>query len=582
MSIVSINTNQRYLLNGIEFNAPIEWQEAVISATYENDSVQPQISSETFTFSNEARQYILDWINEDKIFEGLPFTLTLFNNSNQSVSFNSVIDFTLGYRDLPDDGKIEVNTTNAFGLDNFFAQIEALTYGYLESIGVIKGSDYIDIPYVVEKPFNLLEIVSTSIVIYLMVKEVAESVKRIADNIATISGIAAAGITGSVGALIYAAATLILNLIYTTALIIAIVDLTNTLISSFLTLKRDHKALNLRRALEIVCSYYGYGFETSVSEFSNVAYIPSNQEVDGKDKLGFIKFPKGTQKGIPNSGDNGYVCSEMFERAKQLCDGRYAIINNVVQLRPKDDPFWIKNSTFEMKPVLIEQKTFNMDELESTKLLKFSVDVNDEYTIDNYLGTSIEVKTDVINIGNQRNNTLKGLLEVDFGLALGSRKNELTPFENLLKSLASVVDNTTGILGGGTRFENKIKDRVGVMKQSQNWHSIPKLVYVNGGIIPNNQRNLFSAPVLYNKYYQEQSFVTKNFRGQKAIYRDVTIPFGLEDYKKLINNSYFIFQGSEAKIISFEWTMGSDTATVDFWVREVYTKNLKETQIIQS
>ena len=32
-------------------------------------------------------------------------------------------------------------------------------------------------------------------------------------------------------------------------------------------------------------------------------------------------------------------------------------------------------------------------------------------------------------------------------------------------------------------------------------------------------------------------------------------------------------------MIKFEWTIGNDTALVDFWVREPYTYNLAETYI---
>ena len=581
MADESINVVQEYLLDGRVLNAPIEWEEAVIRANYENNSIQPQLETEDFAFTLEAREFILEWIKSGRIFEGMPFKLTLRNINSKVFTFDSMIDFTLGYRDLIEDGKIEVSLSDPAGLDNFFNQIGTITYGYLESIGKIGSSDYSNLDYVVEKPFNLLEIMTTSIVIYLMVKEVQESIARIAEQVANIISKTATGPFGPVGSAIYSIAIAILNIVYTVAIVIAIIDLMNNLLSSFLTLKREHKVLNIKRALEVVCQHFGYNFITSVAEFSNVAYLPSNQQVDTKDKLGFIKLPKGTEKGIPNASDIGYNCSEMFDIAKKACDGKFAIIGNDIHLRPKSDPFWLKNSTFELPPVLIEQKTTNIEDLESTKLIRFVTDLNDDYTIDNYTGTSIEIKTDLISIGNPRNNTLKGFFEVNLGCALATRKNELNAFERLLKSTASIVDDVTSVLGGRTSFASKIKTRVGVMKQSQNWNSIPKLVYMSGSTIPKDHRSLWSAPVIYNKYYQDESFVNGNFRGQKEVYNDVTIPFGFEQYKKLINNSYFFFLGQEAKIINFEWTMGEDTALINFWVRKIYTTNLKESQIIQ-
>ena len=31
--------------------------------------------------------------------------------------------------------------------------------------------------------------------------------------------------------------------------------------------------------------------------------------------------------------------------------------------------------------------------------------------------------------------------------------------------------------------------------------------------------------------------------------------------------------------MSFDWTIGDDKAVIDFWVRKIYTNNLKETYI---
>ena len=73
----------------------------------------------------------------------------------------------------------------------------------------------------------------------------------------------------------------------------------------------------------------------------------------------------------------------------------------------------------------------------------------------------------------------------------------------------------------------------------------------------------------------QQTFSADWFR----VYRNVDIPFGFEDYKQLLENSYFLFKGKPAKIIKFTWNFGRDTATVDFWVREPYTFNLEETYL---
>jgi len=104
-------------------------------------------------------------------------------------------------------------------------------------------------------------------------------------------------------------------------------------------------------------------------------------------------------------------------------------------------------------------------------------------------------------------------------------------------------------------------------------------LFLIGNQLPTNHRTLFNAKNLYFKYHKEKSFVLDNYHGQKIVYNDIEVPFGFEDYKKLTTNSYFYYNGSQAKIIRFTWSVGQDTAKLSFWVRQPYTKNLQEIYI---
>lgn len=578
MSENSINAIQSYFLNGKKYNSPVEWQDATITAEYINDSSQPNLSIDSLQFVLESRLAILEWIENGGIFEGMPIKLDLTNINNGVVSFDGFVDFVESFIEYPDDGIIETSIRQDEGIDSFFNKIGSVTYGYLESIGVIGDSDYKSIDYTVEKKFNIVEVLITTIMIYLMEKELRESIMRLSKDIATISGIASSSLTGSVGALIFATLSALINVAYSVAMVIAIKNMTTSLIESLVPPKRTHKVLSLKRALEVVCSHFGYSFE-GVELFDKVHYLPSNINEDEPNSFGYIKTAKGTQKGIPNTLDLGYNCEEMFDLAKKLIDGRFAIINNKVILKSRSDSFWFRNSSYKLPDILIKNKSYNTESLYSTILISFRTDFNDEYTIENYKGTSYEVKTELLNASNQKNVLLKGLKEVSLGVALGSRKDKLTALENLLKNAAQVVDGLTGVLRGGTNFANKVKSRIGVLKVSSNWNNIPKLIYLNGNKIPNNHREYLSAKSLFENYYGEYSFIANSFKSQKAIYKLENIPFGLEDYKKVTNNPYFIFKGKESKITKFEWIIGSDKANVEFWSRDIYTRNLKETKI---
>jgi hypothetical protein len=509
----------------------------------------------------------------------MPFQLTLFNNQPIQENFKAFIDFTNGYQDLPEDGKVNIGIIPNFSLDNFFEQIEGTTFGYLQEIGAITLADYIKVDYVVEKKFNLIEFLISSIILYLMIKELQESIRRTGEAISIASGIFSAGFTGSVGQAIYLVANAIIQIIYTSIILIAVVSLATTLLETLLPKKRTHKAIKLKTALERVCQNFGYSFVTDIPQLENVVYLPSNPNLDDSTLGGLISFTKGTPVGIPYIGDYGYRCSEMFELAKNLFNAKIAIINGVVEFRSKNSTFWIQQSTWNLPDVLLENLQYNTDEIKPERILSFETDLNDEWTIDNYKGTAYEIRTSPKTVVRKRAVLLKGIEEINFNTCLGNRKDELNPLEKFLSEVAGFIDKTTGVLGGGTNFKSKITSKIGVLKVTNNWHSIPKLLYLDGGRIPLNHRDLWNSEILYNQYHSEKSFVLNNWKGQKKVYKSVRVPFGFEDYKQLTTNSYFLFKGKQAKIVKFVWTIGKDFAEIDFWVREPYTFNLKETYI---
>lgn len=585
MADISKNTEVKFTLDGKKFNAPIDWQDITIEAEYENDSVQPSLSIEDFTFPLESREEINQWISDGNtggvgIFEGMPMGLTLFNNTSVQHNFDSFIDFTNGYRDLLQDGRVDVSIIKDDGVDNFFDQLGVTTFGFLESVNAVTQNDYINVDYVVEKKFNLVEILISSIVLFMMVKELIEAIDRVINAIADVVTLAVSSAISSAAAAILAVLKALIAIAYATLILIAIINLSMTLFETLSPIKRTHKAIMFRRALEVICEHFGYTLDAPIDELDFVAYLPSNPRQDDKTFFGLIDKTHGTPTGIPNSLDGGYYnCAEFFQRAKDLFKAKISIVNKVVILRPKIDDFWVQTSTFNLPSVELQQLQYNTSDLKAEKILSFSIDFNDEWTIDDKVGRAYEIKTSPKTTIRKNAVLLKGIEEIDFLASLGTRKDELNAIENLLLFVASSIDEVTQFFGGGTNFAGQIKSKIGVLKQSNNWSTLPKLLYIKGGKLPVNHRSLWSAQLLYEKYHIEDSFVLDNARGQKVVYEDVTIPFGFEDFNTLLTNSFFKFKGSDAKITKFTWTIGRDKANVSFWVREKYTDNLQETCI---
>ena len=524
MSDLSINSEARFLLNGVQINAPLEWQDIKIVAEYEENSIQPSLAIEEFSFPLEARDSVNKWISDGLtngvgIFEGMPFQLTLFNNQTIQEEFKAFLDFTNGYKDFPEDGKVDVSVIKDDSLDNFFGQVEGTTYGYLESIGVITSSDYIKVPYVVEKKFNMFEILMSSVVLYLMVKELAEAVEKLSNAIADVVGLSLFVGTGStaLGVVVMTILKAILILAYVAILTLAVIELSIKLFETLLPKKRDHLAIPLRTLLKSVCTHFGYNFISPIDFLDEVLFLPSNPNLDEKTFGGFISVTKGTQSGIPNTFDYGYRCDELFEMAKNLFNAKYSIVNGEVHFRSRNDPYWVQQSTWSLPDVLLDTKQYNTEEIKPERLLTFRVDQSDEWTIDNYLGTAYEIRTTQLTTIRKRAVLLKGFEEVNFNTALGTRKDELNALERFLKEVAGVVDDLTSFFGKSTNFVSQVSGRIGILKQTSNWHTVPKLIFTGGSErMPTNHRERWNSKILYDLYHSEKSFVLNNFQGQKT------------------------------------------------------------------
>jgi len=586
MADISKNTEIRVLLDGQVEEGLIEWKNIEITANYEDDNVQPSLSIDNFNFKLNARQKILNKIEAGLtggtgIFEGMPFEIQIFNQTT-SRSFKGYLDFTKGFQDFQEDQNLSVSIMKSKGLDNFFNQIDNLTYGYLESIGIVGQGNYSSIDYVVEKKVQLLELIMLAVTTYVMLKELIESIVSLIDTInkTVTSAIPSVGlgVVVNIGSILYAVLSIILRVLYIALILVAIINMGTLIFELFISPKRTHKMINLRTAMQVVCTQLGYTLDAPDILFTKIYYLPSNPRVDDTNGIGIV-IPKSITSGIPNSLDYGYNCGEMFQLCKRLINGRFKIDGTTVVLRSKKDPYWTTTSIFN-RSVLLNNIEYNTDKLKPSKLISFQVDPNDEYTIDNFTGTNIEIRTIPITVANKDAVLLKGVENIRLNTALGNVKTSFTPLENSLNTIAGIIDGITSLFGGGTHLANKIKNRIGSLKVSDNYHSIPKLLYIDGSKVPFIHRALFSAVVLYDNYHYYDSFVLNNFGGQRELRNNVTIPFGFNDFNTLVDNAYCTINQKNVKINEIKWKIGQDNAIINFEEKKPYTKNLKEIKLI--
>ncbi|GAG28136.1 unnamed protein product, partial [marine sediment metagenome] len=229
----------------------------------------------------------------------------------------------------------------------------------------------------------------------------------------------------------------------------------------------------------------------------------------------------------------------------------------------------------------LESKRFNTEEFFASRTVSFATDSVDWWTIDNYKGTSYVVTTKEVAAGDADKRLFKGHDTINIPLALANRKEGLNAVETAVKAVASVADDVINFFGGNSRLADKVTARVGMLKTSDNVHTVPKLVYMVGGKIPSNNREVFSAKSLYNNYINEKSFVANNFGNQYELHDSVSpVPFGFENFLELNTSNVFqTWDDRTGKVDSFKWNMGRDFAEMNFRIKNIYTKNLEEVTV---
>ena len=576
------------IINGKTVNVPKGFFDVGVKASFD-ENIQANITTEEFTFVLDAYEEIRKWIDDGLrggvgIFEGIPISiLEGVGGANVSV-FKGILDLQERTNVQPNLKQITTSLRQDDSLNALDQLLEPLDYGYLRSLNVITKSDYVDVEYVVSPTDQAVATITTLITIYLLSKQLADTIEKLATSVATISGITASGLTGGIGAAIYAVAVAIAQAAYAATLLILIIDFGIDLFNIVVQPTRIHKGISLKTLLEKACSFIGFTLETTIEDLENLVYLPSNISVDTFGLKNVFTRVATISEGIPNVTDIGYTCTQMFQLARQLFNGRFAIQGNTVQFHTEISPFWVSQSGWEKPNSRKDEENFsfryNTDEIKSSILIQFQTDIRDIYTIENYRGTSFQILTDAINVRNPMNKVVKNLDRVDIPIALGNRKNSLTGFEEGLQSVANLFDRVAGIFGGNPNLARRIQNKVGVLQVSDNNHTVPKLLWMNGNRLPSNHRDLFSAKTLWEKYHVYKSFVQNNFQMQRLYYENEVIPFGLSDFVTLLNNSYFRDQnGAVGKITNLEWNFSKDEATISYWISRPYTSNLRETFI---
>jgi hypothetical protein len=548
-----------------------DWQGLQIIATFDNDNNQPNITTSELTFDH------ID--NGAGVFQGIDFEMFL-NNPSTNV-FKGILDLADDIEVNREKKEVKAKLLKLDGLNTFANVSEAITMGLLESEGVFTSADYVDIPYIKETEFDYLATAILIVSIFQIQKQLQDLIKDTADLFADTGGEAAGSLsTGLVGAGIIGFGKAAANVIYFAAMFFILISMIQELFNLLFPVVKYHRGIKLRTILEKGCSFAGYQFESSIPELDELYILPR------KTQEGRRNIPN-SESGLPVSGGPLYTLGKCVGLVKDLFNAKVKIADdNIVYIESlKNRGFWELESAYEMPPIKVDIDKYNTNELVGTKVVSFSIDNNNYWDLENYKGTVYEIKTLPIAYNDFRKVLIKGISQLTFPVALGTRKTTETLLERTFRTFANIADSLSTIFKTNNDFTGKVDRKAGMLRMSTDLVNIPKALRLTPTLkLEKNHRDLWSAKYLYEEYHYVNSFVKEvadDQYNQYKVYQKIKMNASFEDFLKIINNNIATDEdGKDGNRVVFDsilYNFGGGYWEADYRVQYEYSTNLKET-----
>lgn len=578
--------NTRHYIDGQDFGEPLDWQDLVITKDWFDSSEDVNINISDLSFVLEARTYLVERMMNglsggNGIFEGIPYTIVVGEESSPEYVFN-------GYLDLTDDAtvigseELQLSLKKYEGSDWLNDIADSFSFAYLYQQNIITTSDFVGVPYVINYIPDGTQLILLSMSLFMMTKELIENVQKLAEAIGDVTdsttpvigvsvGLGAGVVTAwDIGNVILVTIKTIARIAYIIAITIAIKNLIEEIFEQLLPAKRYHQGMTFRKMLEKGCQHLGLNFSSTISEL-DWTYIPR------KDKKG----GENGEVGFPINEGTMYTFGDTIREVKKMFNAEHVIENSTLRIERKDkfetDSTFIIPSFFSNQERLLDVNGFNTEEMVANYNITFAQDTQDQNTLDDQTGRVFQAITTPVTVTDEKLVNIKGISQVPIPFSLGKTKTGFTDVENLAKDLGKFVDNLTGIFGGGTNFESKVTSRIGSLLLSSHFLTVGKVVSMSGGTLATDQRSVISSQILWDGYHFINSFAEINGKhNQFWRFKEIKVPMTLQNFGKLlVSNKAKDSDGNDCYLEKMDYTPEENTALIDFRVNQKYTNNLK-------
>ena len=625
-----------HYVNNIEVNPPLNDEELSIELNFDKGNPDNQsVSLNELEWGlgdqivgNDAahiiNQWRLDGVNGGVgATEGIPYRLEI---TDEGVTYN-VFD---GYLDLStaiwDCDRVSVTAVETGGNDWFLSVADSKSYAYIDEVeGLIPDSYTVRLPYVLSSvPDNqeaFLVTISLTFVVITLVGEIESLIILAKGYIANPT---------DWGKL----AMLVLQLVYVVSLIISLVKLIADLIDLVIQPVKYHSCMSWLNNAKVGAASFGYTFKSSILEtggvYSNSYILP---EKDNVGRTSFNDDKKVFGRTNSNDVDKGYfkgTVGDFYRLMITKFNGKLIYEEGNV-LRFEREDYTTSAYNYILPPVDQTSYRLNHDELISNYVVSYQTDTNDKNTLQNYYGTETQVITQQKSGYNQRVN-IEGLIKRNISLARGTRKNDFTYVENIVKSylnfisaqvnvyeaainavifsvniiansflsaisflanLLQVPFNVPKIKVGKLPYSDlssSIRDRKGMLLMENDFVSVPKDLILSVNTTSDRSTKLsvndeikINSLYLYNNYHAINSFLPTSLKptgNQYEIHEVEGVPFCFDDYQLVKASNYMKDDiGRDGEILSLNWNVRKLTASADYKVKQLWTNNLKENKI---
>lgn len=615
----------RYYLDDIEINPPNNYKELEIELNYDSDGNQQAVSISDWEFGvgdpskgNDGMIMCRNQFTDQSgigVVQGKPFKIVIDNERGDKYTlFDGYIDL---WKAKYDRGKITAPATQAGKIDWLNDYADSFTFDYLYDTGFFNKNYFIPIPYVIVKKQDTFEIVMTLVTIFVIVDKLKQQVKEISQLIA-----------GTANPLeMSTLPRFILQIIYTTTLLISLIALILRMLYMLMPPVKYHQAMYVKDLFQIACDYMGFTFKSSILQgpiYSKMVIMPEKYNINQDAGL-FAGVAGDFKNNNERTGHFKGTFGDLIRKMKTMFYAKIVIDGNTLYFEPYD--FKLGSNGIQVPYSFDNEDSFrlNHEDFFATMVLSFLTDLSDRHTIQEYLGTSVQITQTAKSSINQKMSLLRNLNQEQIQFALAKKKTELTIIETLLNAflkavqavlnalvkaingaikalnaLIKVINKTIKALGTiGIKIDFKIKEidkinppsignvisnRLGMLKMESDYVSVSKIFLIDQNSNPVNTKisadnaSLVNARYLFDNYHYFKSFVSINGKpDNQYLLRDSDqFPFSFDDFvQSLNNNAIFTPDGLEGKAISLKFNPIKQTATCSYKVRKHYLSNLK-------